>query len=837
MTVSMNSVRYALRALARTPVVSLVVIFSLALGIGANTAIFSLLHQALLRSLPVANPQELVLLTSPAEFKSGRSATNNAGDEDSIFSYKMFRQLEKNSSGLQGLAGHRLLGANIAYQAKTTDGSVNIVSGQFFTLLGVQPLMGRLLAPADDEGAGQTVAVLSYGYWLNRLGGRSDVLNQPLRINGSVFTVVGVAPRSFVGMTLNDEPDVYLPMVFKPKMTPGWDGTDRYDDYWVYVFGRMPAGATAAQAESAINGVYGGLVAEQALTVKDRNADYLTRFRASRLKLQPGALGQSKQREQMKAPMILLFVCTGLVLLIAAANAANLLLARAAQRGRELSIRVALGASSGRIMKQLLVEAMLLAAAGGVAGLLVGSWALDLLVSMMSQDETPGYGITSQLDPLVLAFAVGVTLLTGLLFGLYPAWSAARGSAATTMKEDSNNSSASRGGVRARQALVTGQVAISLLLLIPMGLFLRSLVNLMKEDLGVRTENLLTFGLSPELSNYKFDRCRSLFERAEEELSAIPGVTGVTVSMVPLLSGSNWGNGIVVEGFRGDGKTGESHSMFNVVGAGFFGRMGVPLMSGREFSANDTLAAPKVALVNQTWAKHFFGTANPIGRKFRVGSDKSAWMEIVGVVRDSKYSSVKQTPPKVYFLPYRQGEDIGSVSFYVRSTQSPEHVSKQIRRVMTSIDPNLPVEGLRTMEEQVRRNIRSDRMVLQLASAFAVLATLLAMLGLYGVMAFGVARRTREIGIRMALGAGSGDIRGLVLREVGLILAIGVVVGVPAALALARLAEAQLFGVKAYDATVVVAAIAALALAALAAGYLPARRATRVSPTVALRYE
>jgi len=662
---AMSTVRYAMRALARTPVVSLVVILSLALGIGANTAIFSLLHQALLRSLPVPNPEELVLVTSPADFKSGRSSSNDSGGQESIFSYKMFRQLERNAAGLKGLAGHRLFSANIAFQAKTLNGSVDTVSGEYFPLLEVQPLMGRMLSPADDQGAGQPVAVLSYGYWLNRLGGRSDILNQTMRVNGSVFTVVGVTPKSFVGLTLGDEPDVYVPMVFKPAMTPGWNGTDRYDDYWVYVFGRLPAGSTLSQAQSALNGVYGGLVEEQILTIKGRDADYLKRFRASRLKLEPGSLGQSSVRESMKTPMTVLFVCTGLVLLIAAANAANLLLARAAQRGRELSIRVAMGASNGRIMKQLLSEAMLLAAAGGLAGLVIGSWVLDLLVKMMASDETPGYSITSQLDPVVLTFAAGVTLLTGLLFGLYPAWSAARGSAAATLKEDSTNSSASRGGVRARQALVTGQVAVSLLLLIPMGLFLKSLVNLMKEDLGIRTENVLTFGLSPELNNYTFDRCKMLFERAEEELSAIPGVTGVTVSMVPLIAGNNWGNSIEVEGYKGNRD--DSHSMYNIVGPGFFGRMGVPLVSGREFTTNDTMAGGKVALVNETWSKHFYGSASPLGRKFRSGGDKEPQMEIVGVVRDSKYSSVKQKPPKVYFTPYRQAKEIGSMAFYVRS--------------------------------------------------------------------------------------------------------------------------------------------------------------------------
>ena len=832
----MSGFRFALRTLSRTPVVSLVVVLSLGLGIGANTAIFSLMHQALLRALPVQNPEELVALTSPAEFKRGRTSSNDSGGMDNIFSYLAFRGLERTRAGVQGVAAFRLLGANIAFQGKTMDGSVSIVSGGYFPLLRVQPLLGRMLNWEDDRGAGQPAAVLSYGYWQDKLGGRSDVLNQPIRVNGQIFTAVGVTPKDFTGLTLGSEPDVYVPLVFKPAMTPGWNGTDRWDDYYLYVFARLRPGVTRPQAEAALNGIYAGLVDQQILTLGGRNEDYLRRFRQSRLRLEEGAKGMSQVREQMRTPLTILLVCTALVLLIAAANAANLLLARAAQRGKELSIRVALGASRLQIVRQLLIEALILSCAGGLAGLLTGVWILDLLIARMSPDSGPSYTITTHLDPPVLLFTFAVSLATGVIFGLYPAWNAARASVAGTLKEDSNQSSLSRGGVRVRQALVTAQVALSLLLLIPTGLFLKSLVNLTRVNLGLRTENLITLRLSPELNGYKPEQCLRLFERVEQDLAALPGVGSVTAAMVPLIAGNNWGNNINVEGFTKDPQA-DTNSMFNVVGAGFFGKMGIPLIQGREFTDSDTAAAPQKAIVNETWARHFFPGQNPIGRRFNQGDSKTYDIEVVGIVKDSKYSSVRQQAPKLYFLPYRQRKDNGSMSFYVRSALPAEQLAPQLRRTIAAIDPDLPVEELRTMAEQVRRNIRRDRLVFQLASAFAILATALAMLGLYGVMAFGVARRTREIGIRMALGAGEGMIRRLVLAEVLLMLGIGAALGAPAALGLARYAESQLFGVKAFDPGVIAAAVAALSLAALFAGWLPARRAVRVNPIEALRYE
>ncbi len=427
--------------------------------------------------------------------------------------------------------------------------------------------------------------------------------------------------------------------------------------------------------------------------------------------------------------------------------------------------------------------------------------------------------------------------MTGLLCGLYPAWDAARNAVSDALKDPSGQASASLGAARTRKALVCAQVMVSAVLLIPTGLFMKSLVNLLRVDLGVKTENVVTFRISPELSGYNPPQSRALFERIEEQLAGIPGVGSVSASMVPLSSGSNWGSGLTVKGYSRDPRA-DTHSMFNVIGPGFFGQLGVPLMAGREFTDRDTLAGPKVAIVNERFAKHFFGNQNPIGRKFTDGQGNVTLnIEIVGLVKDSHYAGVKQNPPRVFYTPWRQNDRIGAISYYVRTGLSTDQLIPQIRQRMKALDPDLPLEDLRTFDEQIRRNIRSERMVLQLSASFATLATLLAMLGLYGVMAYSVTRRTREIGIRIALGAPRSRIRAMVMRELLVILGAGLLLGVPTALFLARLTETELFGVKSFDGSVIAGAILALTIAALLAGYLPARRATRIDPMIALRYE
>jgi predicted permease len=697
-------------------------------------------------------------------------------------------------------------------------------------------MLGRTLAPGDDGpvGGGNPVAVLGFGYWHDKLGGRTDVLNQPIRVNGQVFTVAGVLPKAFTGTTLGQEPDVYVPMSFKPLLTPNWNGTDKYSDYWIYLVGRLKPGTTREQAAAALNSTYRSVVEDHAKQVKWREATRVERYRQSQLSLVPGRQGNSDTRDSRRTPLLILMVATVMVLLIAMANAANLLLARSAQRRRELAIRAAMGASRGELMGQLLTEALLLAAAGGVAGILLGQVTLRLLIAMMGEGETI-YFVTSDLEWPVLLFAVGLSGLTGLIFGLYPAWDGARASVAMTLKDESGQSSSTTGSARVRKALVCAQVTISCILLIPTGLFLKSLVNLLHVDLGMNTEKLIGFGVSPSLNGYKPDQCRAIFERAEAELAAIPGVRGIATSLVPLIGNSNWGTDVRIEGGSPAVNDNNSNSLFNEVGPGYFGKIGIPLIAGREFTAADNAAAPKVAIVTQSFVKAFLEGRNPIGLK--IATEGAFDTEIVGVVKDHHYSSVKQQPPKLFYIPWRQDKRMNELNFYVRSAIPTDQVFSQVRRVMRSIDSDLPLENLRTLDEQIQRNIRNDRIVLQLAAAFAILATALAMLGLYGVMANSVTRRTREIGIRMALGAAPARIQGMVLREMLWILGVGLVTGVPAALLLARLTESQLYGVKSSDAAIVAGATIALALTAALAAYLPSRRAARIDPIRALRYE
>jgi putative ABC transport system permease protein len=829
----MGRIRFAFRSLAKAPLLSLVVVLSLGLGIGVNTAIFSLLHQVVLSTLPIPHPEQLVLLTSPGEFKNGRSSDDDSGNMDYIFNWRTFRELEKHTEAAT-VAGFRRFNSNIAFSRQTVSGSMMLVSGGYFTVMGVRPFVGRLIGPEDDVPAGgNAVAVLDYRYWRDKLGGGMDVLNQIVKVNGQPFTVVGVAPPNFTGTTVGSEPNIFLPISFKPHLTEGWDGTDKLADYWVYLLARRKPGVTAQQVEAALNGPYHAIVEEIAGTIQ-MPVEKSPRFRQQKLSLKDGSQGHSDLREQYRSALNILILATSLVLLIAMANAANLLLARSAERRKELAIRAAMGAGRGELMGQFLTEALLLAGAGGAAGLAIAGATLKLLLASWGGDAHDSFASTGLNWP-VLLFSLGLSLVTGLLFGLYPAWDAARPSVATILSDESAKSSSSRGSARLRKALVCVQITISIILLVPTGLFLKSLVKLLHVDLGIRTANVIGFRITPQWNGYTPVQSRALFERAEVELAAIPGVHSVAASSVPLIGNSNWGTSFSVEGMAAGAR--RPGSKFNEVGPGFFGKAGIPLIAGREILDTDTAAAPKVVVVNEAFVKQFFGGRNAIGHRIGFGKGGELDAEIVGVVKDSHYSSVRQPPPPLFFRPWRQDDKLAAISFYVRSELPPKQIVPQIRAVMRSIDRDVPLDDLRTLEEQVHFNIRSDELIMRLAAAFAVLATVLAMLGMYGVTAHGVARRTREIGIRMALGAAPARIRTMVMRELVWILGFGLGVGIPAALASTRLIESRLFGVNGKDLTIAAGATLLLSCTAAAASYWPARRASRVNPLDALRHE
>ncbi len=833
----MSFVKTSVRSLRRTPVVSLVAIVSLAFGIGANVALFSLFDRMVLRPLPVHEPQQLVNLAAPGP-KPGSQSCNQAGPCDVVFSYPMYDDLERLQQVFTGMAAHRTFAANVSYQGQTVRAQGMLVSGNYFQVLGLQPAHGRLLAPGDAKAVGESpVAVLSHEAWRTRFGQNPNVVGESLTVNGHALTIAGVAPAGFWGTTLGAEPQIFVPITLRPLLEPRIPGFDNRRNYWAYVFARLKPGVSLEQARAALAPVYRGLVNDVEAPLQQGMSDQtMARFRTKGLQIEPGARGQSNVHREARLPLLMLFAVTGLVLVIACANIANLLLARAATRSGEIAVRLAIGASRGQVIRQLLTEACMLAGLGGLLGLAVAHGTINLIYSLMPAEGV--VGVRATIDATAMMFAAAVALGTGLLFGVFPAVHATRPDLTSTLKGQSGQASGSPAAFRFRAALVTTQIALSMTLLVASGLFIRSLVNLSRVDLGLQVADVVTFGVSPGLNGYARERSLALFERIEDELAATPGVVGVSASMVPALDGSSWGQDVSVEGFEAGPDT-DANSRMNEVGPDYLRVMGIPLLAGREFTRADAAGAPRVALVNEQFAKKFNLGRDAVGKRFGTGrgSGTSLNIEIVGLVKDAKYSEVKDPVPPLFFLPYRQDERLGSLYFYVESSLPADQTFGAIRTIMARVDPNLPVEDLRTMDEQVREQLFADRIVTVLSSAFAGLATLLAAIGLYGVLAYTVAQRTKEIGLRMALGAGPADIRRMVLRQVARMMAIGGAIGLVAAYGLGRAAQSLLFEIAGHDPTVFAGAALVLSVIACGAGFLPAQRAARVDPIGAIRYE
>jgi predicted permease len=747
---------------------------------------------------------------------------------------------------LAGIAAHRLFVASIAHGGRATEADGVLVSGSYFPVLGVVPALGRLLGPADERAVGgDAVAVLSHAYWTTQLGADPSVVGRPILVNGRSLTVVGVAPRSFEGTTLGLRPRVYVPLTMTAAVNPGFGPAEEIESrqrYWVYLFARLRPGVSVEQARAALNAAYRPILAEvEAPLQQGMSAPTLARFKARELTVEDGRRGQSALRGQARTPLVFLFAITGLVVLIACANIANLLLARGASRATEIAVRLSLGAGRRRLVLQLLTESCLLAALGGAASLAVAHGILWVIASFIPPAALgSGATLSLSLRPEVLAFAAAVSLGTGLLFGLFPALHGTRPDLIAAIRAGAGHvPGGNRAAARFRTTLVTAQIALSMALLSLSGLFIQSLRNVARIDLGVETSGVVTFALLPQLNGYTPARARALLARVDEELAGLPGVVAVGGSTVPLFWGGSNGGNVRVEGFARDPDT-DANTRLNRVSPAYFRTLGVPLVAGREFTAADRMGAPKVAIVNEAFARKFGLGRGAVGKRMAEDGASPAGvldMEIVGVVPDASYADVKGEAPPTFYAPYRQDSTAGALAFYVRTSAAPERVLRAVPGVVARLDPTLSVSALKTLPQQVRDNVFLDRLIGTLSAGFAALATLLAAVGLYGVLSYTVAQRTREIGVRMALGADAGRIRGMVLRQVAGMLLVGGAAGVATALGLGRAAQSLLYGLQGTDATVVGTAAGVLAAVALGAGYVPAWRAARVQPMGALRAE
>ncbi len=823
----LKDLRYAFRMLGKNPGFSLLVVVTLGLGIGANTAIFTLLDQVLLRLLPVTRAEELVLL-------DGAGANMGAFFADQAFSYPMYRDFRDKNEVFAGVLARYPVPVSLEHEGQTERVQGEIVSGNFFDVLGIRAAAGRTLRPEDDRQPDESpVVVLDHGYWQRRFGADPRIVGEVLKLNGHAFTIVGVAAPRFRGVEVGSPPDLYVPLMMKAAITPTWNQLENRRFMWLNVMARLKPGVSRVQAAAGLQVLYRQINEQELTEMPDAPARFRERFLAKQIQVLPGFRGLSQLRQQFTTPLLVLTGMVGLVLLIACANVANLLLARAASREREIAVRLALGARRGHIVRQLLVESLLLAVLGGATGLVLSAWVGEALLRALPFEQA-GRSLSGAPDGRVLLFTLAVSLATGLVFGLVPAWQATRPQLTSALKEESGVVSASS-HVRFRKGLVVAQVALSLLLLIGAGLFARSLYNLRALDPGFAAERLLTLAVDPSLKGYKPEPMHRFFRELQERFGAIPTVTAASFAAEPIMADSRNIRTTNVLGYPT--KEGEDTNLeVNQVGPGYFATMQIPMLAGREFDPRDVLGAPRVAVVNETMARYFFGKESPIGHRLGFGRGDRDY-EIVGVMKDGKSYSLRDKPQRFVYTSYLQDDNPSAATFYVRTAGRPDAVSAALRSVVREVDAALPVFRMRTMEAQVDDSLFFDRMVAALSAAFGLLATLLAAVGLYGVMSYTVLRRTREIGIRMALGAERGRVLWLVLREVAILASLGVCLGLPSALGLSRLIESQLFGLSPTDPLTLGLATAVLFSVALLAGYLPASRATRVDPMTALRYE
>jgi predicted permease len=831
----LQDLRYAIRSLLRRPLVTSVAVVSLALGIGVNTAMFSGFDRLLLQRLAVPSPEEIVLITSPGPHPGSRS-TSNSGRVDAVFSYPLFRDLEQLTNIGVRVAAHRDIGANVAYRGQTSVARGSLVSGQYFPVLGIAPAHGRLFGPADDRvPGGHPIVVLSYNYWSTRFGADPRVVNDTVVVNGELMTVVGVAPRGFAGTTLVDRPDFYMPLTMAQQAfrDPAWNGITNRQNHWLYIFGRLDPGMTRERAQALSNVPFSALIRDvefpeqrSALREAERQP-----FQERTLIFEDGQRLRSRDRDTIWAMLLLLHAVTMFVLCIACANVANLLLARISDGTSEMAVRLSLGAAPARVTRLLLTEVIIIGLLGSTGAIVVGWATLHGIAALLPSEDAPMLDLT--INGTVLLFTLVLGLGTTFLFGLFPTLHGVRAAVARGLQVNASRAAGSRAANRFRASMATTQVALATALLGVAGLFIVSLFNLSRVELGIRREGLVTFRLSPYQNGYTPERSRVFFARLEDDLRALPGVIAVTATTVPILTGGGSSNRVSVEGFSADPEADTSAS-YGRTSIDYFRTLGIPLLTGRDFTLADSTGTPDVAIVNEAFVRKFNLGGRAIGTHFRLGT-RPPDVQIIGVVPDTKYSGVRDPTPAQFFLPYRQ-TNVGGLTFYVRGAADPRALASMIPPLVARLDANLPIDNFRTMDDQVWENTTRERLLTTLSSAFAALAVILAAIGLYAVLAYGVAQRLREIGIRIALGARNADVRWLVVTQVGRISLIGGAIGTTLALAIGRAGRSMLYDVQqAHNLSIVLGAVLLVAAVVVLAAVVPARRATRVEPVQILR--
>lgn len=831
-----QNIRYALRQLRKKPGFTLVAVLTLAVGIGANAAIFSLVDQVLLKQLPVNDPNRLVMLKFIGS-DTGHTSSYG-GDQGQYFSYPMYRDLRDQNSVFEGMLCMFPAQVGVQWHDAPTLANSELVSGNYFSLLGVKPLLGRLFIPQDSATHGASpLVVLSYHYWTQHFASDSSVINQAVQINGNPFTIIGVVEPGFNSAITGTMPDLFVPITMKGQMTPLWDELEDRRSRWLNIVARLKPGMTVRQAEAGISPLWKSLRAVELESIPSKSQQFRDRFVAkSYVTLLDGSKGFSPLRENLRVPLLILMGMVALLTLMATANVGGLLLVRGAGRVREMSVRYSLGATRAKVARQLLAEGLALGLTGGVLGLSLSPLLTRALINFINPTATTAgmTSLSSTPDRNVVLFCFLISVAASLIFSLAPILQFYRPNVAVALRQQTGTTETSH--ARFRRSTVGVQIGLSLVLLVGAGLFSRTLANLKSVDVGFLTDHLLTFQLDPHLAGYQSSSVTPLYKRLLNVLGAEPGVQSVGMTDDPVLAQSNDTSSIKIPGYQA--QEGENMSFeWEHVTPSYFSTLRLPLIAGRVFSETDTPTTARVAVVNESFVRRFLGTPDQaIGKTFSAGG-KDATLVIVGVVKDAKHYSVHDKPGPIYYSPIFQDAEPSAVAVYIRTKQAPEDAAGTVRRAVADIDSKLVVDSLQSMDSEIDGTLTSERMLSFLASSFGIAAAFITAIGLYGVLAYSIAQRTREIGIRMALGATREAVVKMVVREVLILTGCSVALAIPVSIMLGSLAKSQLYGVTYRDPVTLVAVTLAIGLVALLAATVPARRAVQVQPITALRYE